>query len=55
MSISEKNKQFICGNLYMPPCNYEDVMLYYQETANIYCEPFEESFMVKNFYDERDI
>lgn len=55
MSISENNKQSICGNLYVPPCKYEDVVLYYQEKANIYCEPFQESLMVKNFYDEEDI
>ena len=55
MSISENNKHSICGNLYVPPCKYEDVVLYYQERANIYCEPFQEIFMGKNFYDEEDI
>ena len=55
MSISENNKQSICGNLYVPPCKYEDVVLYYQEKANLLCEPFEEFFTGKKFYDERDI
>ena len=48
----EKTDYFICPD---PPCKYEEVVLYYQEKANIYCEPFQESFMVKNFYDEEDI
>ena len=58
MSISENNqKSFNSRDLTVsvPPCKYEDVVLYYQEKANIYCEPFQEIFMGKNFYDEEDI
>ena len=51
MSISENNQK----SSNVPPCKYEDVVLYYQEKANIYCEPFQEIFMGKNFYDEEDI
>lgn len=47
MSISEN----IQKSFKEPPCKYEDVVLYYQETANLLCEPFETFFMVKNFYD----
>ena len=51
MSISENNQK----SFNVPPCKYEDVVLYYQEKANLYCEPFQEIFMGKNFYDEEDI
>ena len=42
MSISENNQQpFKFKNLRVPvpPCNYEEVVLYYQETAKIYYKP----------------
>ena len=45
MSISENNQK----SFNVPPCKYEDVVLYYQEKANLYCEPFQEIFMGKNF------
>ena len=48
----EKTNYFICPD---PPCKYEEVVLYYQEKANLYCEPFQDIFMGKNFYDEEDI
>ena len=51
MNISENNQK----SFNVPPCKYEDVVLYYQEKANLYCEPFQEIFMGKNFYDEEDI
>tara|TARA_A100001388_G_C28748186_1_gene490673 strand:+ start:55 stop:261 length:207 start_codon:yes stop_codon:yes gene_type:complete len=42
MSISENNQRPFNSRdlaISVPPCKYEEVVLYYQETANLYCEP----------------
>lgn len=49
----EKTDYFICPD---PPCKYEEVVLYYQETANIYCEPsICGEISQKKIFKEKDI
>ena len=56
MSISETNQQFICGAFNSSPCQYEDVVLYYQETANLSCtSSICGNFSEKIIFKERDI
>ena len=49
----KKTDYFICPN---PPCKYEEVVLYYQEKANIYCEPtICGEISQKKIFKEKDI